>query len=103
MSARQDREAVRAAATEALDQALANLADHGQRTPCQTEPGRSYWLSESRDERELAAGWCEGCPVLDLCGEAADIRSEAFGVWAGTDRSPRPAGRPASNTEEIAA
>lgn len=103
MSARQDRAAARAAATKALDQALADLADCDRRTPCQTEPGRDYWLSEDRDERQMAAGWCEPCPVFDLCGQAADIRGERFGVWAAVDRSPRPAGRPATSTEEIAA
>lgn len=33
---------------------------------------------------------CHPCPLLQLCGAAADEDGERWGVWAGVDRSVSP-------------
>ena len=76
-------------AAEELGRALLDLHDHGQATPCQGKR-RDRWTSDDRDERAWAASVCTslGCPLLALCGAAADEASEPWGVWAGVDRAP---------------
>lgn len=73
-------------AAEAFDAALLSLAERGEQPPCFGLPGH---VSDDPHERQIAARLCDGCPVRDLCGAVADERKEAFGVWAGRDRTPR--------------
>lgn len=68
-------------AAERLTAALVELASHGGRPPCGDWQERDYWLSDDPSEREQAAAWCAGCPVIRECGEAADENGERFGVW----------------------
>ncbi len=72
-----------------LSLALLELADHGQRTPCQSSRRRDRWTSDDAAERAWAAAVCLtlGCPVLTECGAAADQQDERFGVWGGRDRT----------------
>jgi hypothetical protein len=73
-------------ASEALDDALLRMAENGQAPPCFGLPG---FTSDDPLERAIAAPICQTCPLLDLCTAAADERDESFGVWGGTDRTPR--------------
>jgi hypothetical protein len=45
------------------------------------------WTSNNPADRAIAALWCAGCVVIELCGRAADERGEKWGVWSGVDRS----------------
>lgn len=72
-----------AEARDNLARALLTLAEDGHRPRCSDSP--SMHLSESADEREQAARWCYGCPLLTECAEAGEF--EKFGVWGGRDRS----------------
>lgn len=74
---------------ERLAWGLAGLLAEGDLPPC---CGSGAWVSEDRDERSLAALACMPCPLLEVCGEAADSTKERFGVWAGVDRT-QPAGK----------
>jgi hypothetical protein len=79
-------------ACRALTAALLDLAEDGGWTPCQrnlAEGGEDLWWSDDRAARERAAELCAGCPVLGLCGAAADEAGERHGVWAGVDRQRR--------------
>lgn len=51
-------------------------------------------FQQRADYRALMAGWtCTGCPVLTLCGAAADEAGEHWGVWGGVDRTRRAGAR----------
>jgi WhiB family redox-sensing transcriptional regulator len=82
-------------AAQALANAVAELADHGQPVPCQSQR-RDRWTSEDSHERAWAAAMCHTCPLLAQCADAADEAREKWHVWGGHDRSPRPRrpGRP---------
>jgi len=73
-------------AAEALGRALLDLAEQGQRTPCQGRR-RDRWTSDDATDSEWAASVCLtlACPMLEECGAAADERDERFGVWGGVD------------------
>lgn len=73
-------------ARDDLHTALDELHEH---TPC-TGEHRADWLSDNPHERATAAEACTPCPVLTLCQALADEEHHAFGVWAGTDRTPGP-------------
>lgn len=75
-------------ANERLTRALVELASRGHRPPCGDYGRGELWLSDDPDDRRLAASWCYGCPILDLCHDAAEEKDERFGVWAGIDRTP---------------
>lgn len=79
-------------AAEQLTFALADLADRGKRTPCQSSRRRNRWTSDDATDRAWAASVRQslGCPVLTECGAAADEQHERFGVFGGTDRTPAP-------------
>lgn len=77
-------------AHQRLELAVLQLAAEGRRPRCGDAGAHEVWLSEKADVRELAVQWCAGCPVLQLCDQAADAGDERFGVWAGVDRTPRP-------------
>ena len=72
-------------ARETLAARLAELAEQGVLPVC---AGRDAWISEDADQRDLAALLCLGCPVITECADAADETREAFGTWAGVDRTP---------------
>jgi hypothetical protein len=73
-------------AAEVFRVALLDLAERGQRVPCEGGDGEA-WVSESLSERRRAARLCGNCSVLDLCAAAADETGERWGVWAGRDRT----------------
>ena len=83
-----------AQASDRLTKALINIAAQGLRTHC-AGPG-DLWISDYAGERQLAIKPCQGCPILDVCGEVASARREPLGVWGGFDRtrSPGQVGRP---------
>lgn len=33
--------------------------------------------------KDTAEALCKGCPLLELCGEAAQFKRPAWGVWGG--------------------
>lgn len=70
-------------AVEALDDALLQMVEHGQRPPCTGLPG---FISDDPAERAMAARICQSCPLVELCAAAADERKEPHGVWGGVDR-----------------
>ncbi len=80
-----------------LTRALVDLATKGQRPRCGDPATHDYWTSDQQAEREQAACWCAGCPVLDECHAAAAANGERFGVWAGVDRTMRPKHRKGSS------
>ena len=83
-------EALTTPQTTALTMALIALADEGQRPRCGDASDRDMWISDDAKDREQAAAWCVGCPVLAQCGAAAEAENERHGVWAGVDRTPKP-------------
>ena len=70
-----------------LADALAALLDAHDRPPCCWPDVSAWWLSESAEDRARAAEHCGGCAILADCHEAAEANKEAFGVWAGVDRT----------------
>jgi len=77
------------AAHDQLARALVALAAQGERPRCGDSATHRLWTSDSPEDRQLAATWCNGCLVLTECGTAAEATGERFGVWGGVDRSPR--------------
>ena len=85
-------------ATAEWDRFADLLLDHGP-TPC---AGRDEWTDDEAKVRAAAAAVCRSsCPLLDACRAAADSTNERFGVFAGTDRTPR-VGRPTRPKENVA-
>ncbi|HEV7148877.1 MAG TPA: hypothetical protein VGN48_17945 [Pedococcus sp.] len=78
-------------AIERLTAALLELADRDQRTPCQGRRS-ARWTSDKHDDLEWAAWVCTSmaCPLLALCGQAADELKVTACTWGGTVRSPKP-------------
>lgn len=74
-------------AGEVLTRALLDLAARGQRSRCSDPGTHDFWTSDDPEQRKLAATWCAGCPIFDACAAAG--AAETFGVWAGTDQTPR--------------
>ena len=70
--------------TRRFQHAADELIRRGITIPC---VGGALWLSEDQAERSEAMRLCGGCLLTELCGDAADARSESFGVWAGKDYS----------------
>lgn len=60
------------------------LALDEHRTPC---AGSETWTAEDAAARAAAVIGCRACPLTDLCHAAAESTGEAFGVWAGIDRT----------------
>jgi hypothetical protein len=75
-------------AHDRLTRALITIAARGLRTHCSDVELHHLWLSESQQERAVAARLCSGCPVFTPCGEVGQY--ERFGVFGGVDRTPRP-------------
>jgi hypothetical protein len=84
-------------ATAQLNRRLLDLAQRGDRPRCSDPVHHTLWTSEDQHDREIAAAWCVGCNVLQLCGDAAVERDERWGVWASKDYSHR-AGRKRTET-----
>ena len=76
----------------ALDGALLRLTESGRSTPCQHDP--EPWHADDKPTRDEAATACTFCPVRRQCSMYADAQREDFGVWGGTDRTPRPRRNP---------
>lgn len=73
---------------EALDAALVTMAAEGLRPRCAEHTDRNLWTSEDADDRDEAARLCGPCPVLELCGAAADEERDVHTVRGGIDRRP---------------
>ena len=71
--------------------ALAEIADQGERLPCQGRD-RDLWTSDSKADREAATYRCAGCPVIGLCRDVIEATPKArrWFVWAGRDWTPSP-------------
>lgn len=67
-------------------EALNDLADNAQHTPCGDPRQAHLWTSEDPQARALAAVACGPCPLLNLCHAAAESTREPAGTWAGRDR-----------------
>lgn len=78
-------------ASERLAHALTVMADRRELTPCQGRQGHR-WTSDEYEELEWAAFHCVSmrCPLLDVCGEAADEQKAKHHTWGGIVRSPKP-------------
>jgi hypothetical protein len=77
-------------ATTRLNTALITLASKGDRARCADPITHVMWTSEDQHDRDIAAQWCSGCDVLQLCGAAAEERGEVWAVYGGRDFSIRP-------------
>lgn len=64
---------------------VAEIPSHPD-APCWTSD-RHLWTSDSKRDRDEAAGLCVslGCPILAECRAAAAARKERFGVWGGVN------------------
>ena len=52
---------------------------------CRGKPTSWFYPTQHVDPR--AYNLCHGCPVQTPCNEAG--KTERYGIWAGTDRTPR--------------
>lgn len=77
-------------ALDELHQGLVKAAAEELRIPCGAWSEGPPWLSEDPRLREVAAAWCQACPVIDECDQAAKWLRVDFGVWGGRDRTKRP-------------
>jgi hypothetical protein len=80
-------------ATDQLNLALINMAVRGERPRCADPITHEMWTSDDQADRDIAVLWCDGCVVLELCGNAADERSEKWQVFGGVDRTRQPRGK----------
>lgn len=69
-----------------MHDALAELADHGRRAPCQIDP--EPFTADTRAERREAEQACAACPIATLCRAYADTAAEPWHVWGGQDQAP---------------
>lgn len=72
-------------ATEDLSKALLRYAERGSRPRCGDGETSYAWTSDEADSRALAAAWCAGCPIADVCWAYAIEHDVTAGVWAGRD------------------
>lgn len=72
-------------ADQALGVAIRNLDASGLQPVCRAWPGGGPWLSEVGSLRQIAQRWCQGCPLLTPCNDAANVGRVSFGVWGGRD------------------
>lgn len=85
-------------AQERLTSALVHLAADGGRPPCGDFGGHALWTSDDSADRALAARWCQSCPLIRECHDAAEERGERYHVWGGVDRT---ADRKLTNTTQM--
>ncbi|MTE22662.1 hypothetical protein [Microbacterium sp. ZXX196] len=74
------------AAYDELQHSVAEARVRGEEVPC-LGPGSEAWTSDDRDEQQIAADRCCGCPALALCGRYADPAGEQVGTWGGETRT----------------
>jgi hypothetical protein len=74
--------------SETFNWALMSALSEGWRIPC-GESDSWMWTSDFKHDRERAADECLSCPVMVLCGVAAEARGEDHFVWGGVDRDRR--------------
>jgi hypothetical protein len=77
-------------ASDQLTRRLIELARAGIRPRCGDAGTSRYWTSEHEGERQLAALWCNGCPVLAECFEAGKANRSSWSVYGGVDFSRTP-------------
>jgi Transcription factor WhiB len=77
-------------ATARFNTALITMAVRGDRPRCSDPVDHAMWTSEDQQDRAIAATWCTGCEVLDLCAEVAVEEDHRWGVWGSRDFSHRP-------------
>ena len=80
-----------AAANADLTAALIRAATAGVRPRCADAEVAWMFTDESPRTRAVAATYCDGCELLEPCGEVG--RYQRFGVWAGRDRTVRLGGK----------
>jgi hypothetical protein len=80
-------------ATARFNTALITMALRGDRPRCSDPVTSGHWTAEDPADRAIAVKWCQGCPVLELCYDAAVERDEVHGVWGSVDLTRKP-GRP---------
>jgi hypothetical protein len=73
-----------------LNIALLTMAANGERPRCADPVDHDLWTSESEVDRAMAARWCTGCVVLDLCAAVAVEEDHRWGIWGGRDFTRRP-------------
>lgn len=78
---------------QALTGALLRMADNGQRPRCGDWNDGNPWLADDPGLRAMAARWCEGCPIVEPCAQAAKEMKASFGVWGGRDVTKRSEGK----------
>jgi Transcription factor WhiB len=83
-------------ATDLFNRALITMAQRNERPRCSDPVDHARWTSEHPADRAIAALWCTGCEVLQLCGDAAAEREEVWGVYGPRDFSIRPGRRKAA-------
>lgn len=78
------------------------IAQATRPTPCSAEP--DVWAEPLTDDlAATAATLCGRCPALTECRLFADLNRERLGIWAGTNRTPRPGRKPNPTKETPAA
>jgi hypothetical protein len=77
-------------ATDLFNRRLLTMAQRGDRVRCSDPIDHARWTSDSDRDRAIAALWCGGCELLQLCGDAAAERGEVWSVFGGKDFSRRP-------------
>jgi Transcription factor WhiB len=87
-----------ATAADQLTRALRDHAALGERPHCSDPELSHLWLSESDQERAVAATLCPGCPVQLECWSAARAQDLTWGVWGSVDFTREP-NRPRPDTE----
>jgi hypothetical protein len=80
-----------AEASDALTQALIQLAAKGQRPRCGDSETSWMWLDEDPRHRAIAATYCDGCIVWAECDAVG--QHQVFGTYASTDRTVRGGGK----------
>jgi hypothetical protein len=58
-------------ANDRLTQGLIALAVRGERPRCSDPVDDTLWTSDDHRDRTLAIRWCNGCPILVECRQAA--------------------------------
>jgi hypothetical protein len=77
-------------ATTRLNTALLTMAQRGERPRCSDPITNVMWTAENADDRAIAAQWCNGCVVLNLCAAVAVEEDHRWGIWGGRDFTRRP-------------
>lgn len=78
-------------AIDRLTSAIAALRTEGRAPECAMPGAAELRLAQHPGDRAIAASWCVACPLIELCGQAADEEGFDYGVWGGKDYTRAPA------------